>query len=110
MSNVKASFEANLEEMKKTVPQEFWADLDKQVAAAAPVAVPTEAEQVAAVTAELKANPAVDDAAVAAEIPSSITVPAASAAPSQADQDAAIAVAAKATEASIAGGGTVGDA
>jgi hypothetical protein len=110
MSKLKASYEANLAEMKKAVPEEFWGDLEKEVAAAAPVAVPTEAEQQAAVVAEIKENPSIDDAAILPEVEGKITVPAPEVAPSQADQDAAMAVELKATEASVADGGDMAGA
>lgn len=70
MNPEKQSLEENEKEILAALPKEFHEDFKKQLAAipnTAPVQLSGEAE-VAAIKAELKANPAVDETAAAAEL------------------------------------------
>ncbi len=65
MNKVQQSFQDNLEEIKKNLPEEFQADLEAEIAAIpAPAAPLTGEAEVTAIKAELKANPDVDDAVI----------------------------------------------
>ena len=69
MNTVKESLEANMTEILANLPEEFHADLKKQVAdAPAPQAPLSGAAEVEAIKAELVANPDVDESAAAGEL------------------------------------------
>lgn len=95
MNNVQKSLQDNLAEIKKTLPEEFWGGLEAEAAAAAPVPVLDEAAAKAAVVAEVKENPTIDDAAVMGEVEANLSIPAPLPAPSEAEQAAAEAEEAK---------------
>lgn len=85
MNNVQQSLQENLEEIKKNLPEEFHADLEKQISDSGD-ATGTQLSgdaAVAAVKAELEANPEVDNT-VAAELTD--LAPVAAVEPSEAEQ------------------------
>ena len=92
MNTEKDSLKENLDEILANLPAQFHEDLKKQVAElpdTAPAA-PTSEEQVAAIKAALKENPAVDESAAAAEL-GDIKAPELPAQPSEAEVEAEMA-------------------
>lgn len=89
MSAIKESLEANKEAILENLPAELHAEFEKEVAAATDSAAPTADEELAAIKAELKANPDCDDAALIAEVEANPSAHRADAAPSADEQEAA---------------------
>ncbi len=98
MNKVQESLEANKAEILAALPADLKAGFDKEIAAAVPAPVLTPEETVAAIKAELKENPDVDEAACAAEL-TNIAAPVAVAAPTEAELEVQKAAALKAAEA-----------
>jgi len=67
MSRVQESLKANLEEIKKNLPEEFHAELEKQISEAQDYSVSAESDE-QAIRAELRANPTIDDLAIEANL------------------------------------------
>ncbi len=89
MSNpVQQSLKDNEAEILKNLPEEFKADLEKQIADAAPAPQMTDAEEAEAIKTELKENPDIDDAAVIPEFEKNPTAHHMPPPPSQEEQDA----------------------
>ncbi len=89
MSMIKKSLEENKAEILKNLPNEFHADFEAEVAKAAEIAPPSATEEIAAIKAEMKANPDVDDAVLVAEVEANPSAHRAPAPPSAEEQEAA---------------------
>lgn len=89
MSMIKKSLEENKDEILENLPKEFHADFDAEVKKAAEIKPPSAEEELAAIKAEMKANPDVDDKALIPEIEKNATAHRAPAPPSAEEQEAA---------------------
>ena len=98
MNKIQESLEANKAEILKALPKEFQADFEKEAAQAAEPTVVSGAEEVAAIKAELAANPAVDENAAAGEL-TNIQAPAPVTPPTEAELETEKAQALKAMDA-----------
>ncbi|MFT6500948.1 MAG: hypothetical protein ACJASQ_001058 [Crocinitomicaceae bacterium] len=85
MNKAKESLEANMAAILESLPKEFHADLEKEVAATTAPPAPLSGEaEVAAIKAELVANPDVNESEAAAEL-TDIKAPAAIVPPTEAE-------------------------
>jgi len=89
MSAVKESLEANKEAILENLPAGLHADFEKEAAAATDAAAPSAEDELAAIKAELTANPDCDDATLIAEVEANPSAHRAEAAPSADEQEAA---------------------
>ena len=62
MSNVKKSLEENKEEILKALPEEFHADLEKEIEAAEDLPRLSDVEELESIKTELTNNPDIDEA------------------------------------------------
>jgi hypothetical protein len=100
MNKAKESLEENMAAILESLPKEFHADLEKEVAATTSAPAPLSGEaEVAAIKAELVANPDVDESAAAAEL-TDVKAPAALVPPTAAELETEKAALLKEAEAS----------
>lgn len=89
MSAIKESLEANKKEILEALPAELHADFEKEVEAAAAASAPSAEEELAAVKAEMTANPDCDEAELIAAVEKDPTAHRADPSPSAEEQEAA---------------------
>lgn len=89
MNAIKESLEANMAEILENLPPELHDDAKKEVAAAADAAPPSAEEELAAIKAEMTANPDIDEATLMAEVEKNPSAHRAEPPPSAEEQEAA---------------------
>ncbi len=90
MSAIKESLEANKDEILKNLPAELHAELEKEIEAAASVTAPSAEEELAAIKAEMTANPDCNEAELIAEVEKNASAHRAESPPSAEEQEAAM--------------------
>ena len=82
MSEIRKSLEENKDEILKSLPPEFHANFEEELAKAVDPAAPSADEELEAIKAEMTSNPNVDDAALIPEVEANPTAHRAGAPPS----------------------------
>ncbi len=90
MSEIKKSLEENKDEILKSLPPEFHANFEEELAKAADPAAPSMEEELEAIKAEMKRNPDVDDSALIPEVEAKPSAHRAAAPSSAEEQEAAM--------------------